>query len=55
MSRVRMPKLSKLPFMAVELAVGTAIVLVHLVIASATDRPRTLALAGRASSRPPSE
>jgi hypothetical protein len=50
-----LPKLSKLPFMAAELAAGTAIVLVHLVIASTLDRPRPLALAGRSGSQPPSE
>jgi hypothetical protein len=50
-----MPKLSKLPFMAVELAAGTAIVLVHLVLAGTMDRPRTFALAGRSGSHPPSE
>lgn len=55
MSWVRMPRLSKLPFMAVDLAIGSAIVLVHLVIAGRMDRPRTLALATHADSSPTSE
>lgn len=47
MSWVRMPTLLKLPTMATELVVGSAIVLVHLVIASRVDRPRALVLTGR--------
>jgi hypothetical protein len=41
--------------MAVEFTVGSAIVFVHLVIASRMDRPRTLALAKPAGPSPTTE
>lgn len=55
MLRVRTPKLLKLPVMAVEMIVGSAIVLAHLMIASRIDRPRALVLAGHTGSETPTE
>jgi len=55
MSLVRMPRLSRLPVMAVELTIGSAIVLVHLVIASHVDRQRASGLPGRSVKTPPAE
>ena len=56
MSRVWMSRMSRLPKIAIEFAVGTVIVLVHLAIASRLDRtPRAWALASPASHRPAPE
>jgi hypothetical protein len=47
MVRVMIPTLLKLPARAVELAVGSTIVIAHLVIASRIERRRALALPAR--------
>jgi hypothetical protein len=55
MVRVRIPTLLKLPARAVELAVGSTIVLAHLVIASRMERRRALALPARTVSKAAAE
>lgn len=55
MSAVKIPRLTKLPSAAIEYFVGSAIVLVHLTLASRLDRQRRLALATRSSPDPASE